>query len=275
MAVHIGIDTCVFTRNDQDIEDKKFISMIGVAVATEDLEGFEELYKKALKDSFDEIGITINRNILSSNEILSITKGNIGIHENIFRAILPKISKLNIFFPIFNSKRILKIKVYGKKKHTKEISISEFYNRHLINSFPHICLWKIYNYIFGTKAVVYIDHFQSEITEAWEIISKYPKIYCYINGDITNTLISAADILCRLVENRLKEKNLFLRADNLVKIFPELKKNQLFCHWIGNHHLPKITMIHTNKVLLNKYIKRPIFYLYLEKGSKIDKKNYP
>ena len=113
----------------------------------------------------------------------------------------------------------------------------EFFNSHIVNSFPHICLWKIYNYVYGTNAHVYIDHFQSEITEAWNIISKYPQINCYINGDMTNVLISISDIICKLIYHRLNENDYFIRNENLFKIFPELNSKQLHVHLIGNKHL--------------------------------------
>lgn len=271
MNVDIGIDACVFERVKQT-EGNKFVSMIGCALVTEDLAGFREMYYYGLQKALKENGFKSTRKVLSSNEILTITQGNFAVHESLFQEVLPKISKVNVIFPILNSKRIPKIKVYGKKRFTKEMTFEEFYNSHLVNSFPHICLWKIYSYVYGTKAKVHIDHFQSEVTEAWDIISKYPDIYCYVNGDMTHVLISMADILCRLIDNRLQENRLFLNGGNLFKILPELGTQQLFSHWIGNVHLPRITMLHSNKVLLNDYIKRPIFHLYLGKNTDLDKK---
>lgn len=275
MTTHVGIDSCVFQRLKpiQDAtEGPKFVSLIGCAIITEDLDGFTQAYYAGLKNALKENKFNNRRKVLCSSEILALTSGNFVIHEKLFESILPKISKINIFFPIFNSKRIPKIKVYGKKKFGKELTFKEFYDNHLVNSFPHICLWKIFSYVHGTKSKVHIDHFQSETTEAWDIISKYPDISCYINGDMTNVLVSAADIMCRLIDNRLKDSNLFLNNENLSKILPELKKDQLFTHWIGNQHLPRITMLHTNKVLLHDYIKRPIFHIYIGKNARLDQK---
>lgn len=271
MTINIGIDSCPFERNKQVGEDK-FRSMIGCATVTEDLDGFNQAYYNGLQTSLKKNGLTTSRKVLASNEILTLTEGDFIVHEELFKSILPKISKLNIFYALFNSKRIPKIKVYGKKMIGSELCVEEFYNKHLINSFPHICLWKIYSYVYGTKAKVHIDHFQSESTEAWDIISKYPDINCYINGDMTNTLISTSDIICRLIDNRLSENGLFLHSDNISQIFPEFKKDQLFSHWIGNQHLPRITMLHTNKVKLHNYIKRPIFHVYIGKDTDINKK---
>lgn len=274
MAVYLGIDACTYERpiESSELENKMFKSMIGCAVVTESLKEIKEAYFHGLKEGMKEIGFDCKRDVLSSFEILTITRGNMRVHERVLKETSPHISKLNIFYPIFNSKRIPKIKVYGKKKHIKEMLFDDFYNSHLLNSFPHICLWKIFSFVYGTKATVLIDHFQSELTNAWDDISKYPKIHCYVGGDMTNVLISLADIICKIVGHRLQEEDLFLRHDNLKKIFPEFKRDQFFSHWIGNPHLPRITMIHTNKVLLDKFIKRPVFYLLLGKESKIDKK---
>lgn len=213
--------------------------------------------------------------MISSNEILQLTEGDTSIHEDIFTSVLPYISGLNIFYTIFNSKKIAdsRIKIHGKRKLVQSVSVIDFYNQHLVNSFPHICLWKLYPFIHGTKANVYIDHFQSELTNAWEEVSVYPNIFCYYNGDMTNVLISLADMVCKIVNQRLYEKNLFLRSDNLVKIFPELGEQKLFTHHIGNKDLPKITNIHEKKIQLHKFIKRPVFYLYPGRDNKIDKKS--
>ncbi|MGV8140948.1 MAG: hypothetical protein ACP5NW_00750 [Candidatus Woesearchaeota archaeon] len=273
MVVHVGIDSKDYSREkstEEELENATFFSMIGCAVVTEDYDNLVKTYTQALQQALLKKDIETDRKVLCSNEILTMTHGNFDVHEEIFSAIAPYISKLNIFYPVFNSKRIPKIKVYGKKRHIQEFTVKEFYNKHLKNSFPHICLWKIYSYIYGSKAQVYVDHFQSEITEAWDIISKYPHIHCYIKGDMTNPLISIADIMCKLIDHRLEEGDLFLREDNIIKILYEVEKNKIFVHCINNKHLPKISMLHTNKVSLDKFIKRPIFYLYLDKGSKLD-----
>lgn len=273
MVIHIGVDACTYKREKENSENSKdfFKSMIGCAIVTENLDLIKKAYYNSLSKALVDLEIDCQRKVLCSSEILTYTNGDMKIHEEIFKAVHPHISKLNIFYVLLNSKRIPKIKVYGKKKIIKEIEFEEFYNSHLVNSFPHICLWKISSYIFGSKAQVHIDHFQSELTNAWQEISKHPSINCYIHGDMVNILISIADIICRLIDYRLKEKNYFLRGDNIIKIFPELENKQIHTHWVGNKDLPRITMIHTNRVQLNKIFKRPIFYIYKEQDCKLGK----
>ncbi|MFA7690487.1 MAG: hypothetical protein WCY18_05285 [Methanofastidiosum sp.] len=278
MAVSLGIDSVVFHKevlSRNGFDKKIFLSMIGCAIVTEDLTNLKKAYYSGLKNAFKKHDLELYRDIISSNEILQITDGSTSIHEDIFTSVLPYISGINIIYTIFNSNRILnnRIKIYGKRKEIQSVDIIDFYNQHLANSFPHICLWKLYPYIYGKKANVYIDHFQSELTNAWEDISVYPNIFCYYNGDMTNVLISLADIVCKIVSHRLYEKNLFLRSDNLINIFPDLEEQQLFTHYIGNKDLPKITNIHEKKIELHKFIKRPVFYLYPGRDNKIDKKS--
>ena len=249
MNTHIGIDSCVFEREKSNAPTK-FRSMIGCAISTDDIKGFTQLYYDELQKALSLNGFKSDRKILSSSDILTITKGNFIVHEHLFKALIPKITKMDVIYPILNSKRIPKIKVYGKKKILKELTFDEFYDQHLVNSFPHICLYKIMNYVSRENAKVFIDHFQSEETEAWNLVSKYKDLYCYINGDKTNALISIADILCRLIDNRLEENNLFLDSKNFEKILPEIDKKKLYSHLVWNTDLPKITMVHSNKIIL-------------------------
>ena len=278
MTVSLGIDSAVYRRevlDENGSDTKKFLSTIGCAVVTEDLTNLKKAYYTGIKSAFEKQELELYRDVISSNEILQLTEGDTSIHEDIFASVLPYISGLNIFYTIFNSKRILdnRIKIHGKRKEVQSVSVIDFYNQHLTNSFPHICLWKLYPFIYGKKANVYIDHFQSELTNAWEEISVYPNIFCYYNGDMTNILISLADITCKIVTQRLYEKNLFLRQDNLIKIFTDIEEQKLFTHHIGNRDLPNITNIHEKKIQLHRFIKRPVFYLYPGRDDKIDKKS--
>jgi hypothetical protein len=258
-------------KNAKTGEERIIQSMIGCAIVVEDENTFSEEYHKALFEGFAKTGIDPKRSVMCSNEILALTNGSYDIHEHLVTALAPHISKINIFYTRFNSKQIKEIIVYGKVK-PRTISIEEFYSKHLINCFPHICLWKIYSFVKGANATVHIDHFDSEITNAWEIVKKHEKIHCYTMGDMTNTYISFADIVCKLIQKRLTDKDLYLRIENMYKTLPEIAREKKFIHWINNKHLSRITMIHTNKVILTPIMQHPVFYIYTSPDTGMDHK---
>lgn len=69
-------------------------------------------------------------------------------------------------------------------------------------SYPHCCAWKLLrDNKFGDETLLLLDFFQGEVTRAWEEIKNNTQVK--VGTDDTNPFIASADILTKLVDNRL------------------------------------------------------------------------
>ncbi|MFH1505982.1 MAG: hypothetical protein ABIE94_03240 [archaeon] len=273
MTIKIGIDAKEIHIEFIDMykKQKQFRSMVGIAVVTNEYDNLKKQYEKILQSTLKNNGIKSKRKVLSSFELLDLTDGDTKLHEEIYEKICPYLYKLNIIYTSFNTKRIPLIKTFGLIG-VRNQKLDEFYDSHLVNAFPHICVWSIFDYIRDTKAEVLCDGFFSYTTDAWKIIKDYDKFNILYNGDKTNFLISLADIIVVVLQKRLENNKRSLYPPNIYHALKCKSKSHspaIHIKIINNRHYPKITQLDKKGFPARKYIKHPTYFIMKPKGGSI------
>jgi hypothetical protein len=272
MVTEMGIDclTSSLKYTCPNGDTKKFDTVLGVALTTNNPAALRTKYESVLKEALAAEGIVSDRKILSSFEIFEHTQGGLQVHERVYEGLKNELEKINIFYTSFNTQRINQIKTFGREG-TRIKTLEEFYNEHLNNAFPHICAWKLNTYIRNTNANVYCDNFFSYTTEAWEEIRDYPNMFVLTRGDQSNYLISLADIFVKYLDGKTKETKRSFYWPHIEKTLGLKKDEQkLYIHTICNKDLPKITPLAKAGVKLGRNMKHPIYFFMMPKGGTLD-----
>jgi hypothetical protein len=215
-------------------------------------------------------GYDVERNSLCSYEILELTNGDYEVLCEFYERIRNYLQKINIFYCSFNQKRIPEIFTYGRSK-LRKMSVEEFFNNHLDNSFIHICIWTLRNYLNSIQATVYSDSFTTNPTEAWNYVSNLPNFKIIPNGDAVNPLVSTADIIIKVLEYKLqKSKRSFFKSEIEKQLVGNNNDEQIHIHKIDNRFYPKITPLKRAKFRLDNFIKHPSFFIFKTKKREIE-----
>ena len=271
MTVTIGVDSKYIELNYESADGvaKHFKTVLGIAVVTNNYSQFEAEYNTIIQELIRKYNIDTSRKVLSSHELLNLSDSNILILEEFYNRIKDHIYKLNIIYTSFDTSRIPLISTYGRVG-TRKLNIDQFYNE-IKNSFPHICVWKIFQYINDTEAHILFDSFSTKTTNAWEIIRGYNKLRIFINGDKSNCLISTADIIIRVLEHRIniQEKSFYPPDIAHCLRYPSFNHNtsQLYIKIIDNRDYPKITPLDSTVLPIRDYIQHPVYYIIIPTGN--------
>lgn len=266
----IGIDSRIFKRENRkkNGEIGHFESILGIAVKVRDYLEYDKYYQSALKRSFEDNGREMDYLYYCMNDIKDYDE-KYNIIQAFAKNISNEIEKIHVFYTLFSEKRQKEVKVYGRLSKKKHIKLSEptrtyeeLRNKHLLNTFPSICAWKISQYFYPDTIEYHLDSYEGHINGAQEEIEQkgYAR-YVYTNGDCSNPVISTSDLLIDLLDTRLKEQNKFLLFDNIRPALPEFGDDVLV-YPISNKHLPFVTPL--EKVSINnlKVLKHPVFWVF-------------
>jgi len=190
------------------------------------------------------------------------------IIEEFILSMIASIEKVHIFYTLFSKERVPLVKVYGRyaQRERKKLSkptrnYSEFLNEHVINMFPTICAWKISNYV-SPPLQFHLDSYSGHINESFEDLEKSPiKKLVFPSGDCINPVISFADLFLSFFDNRLDEKKLHLLFENVRRAVPEYGE-KILAYPILSKHLPKITPLDKVEANADKYLLRPIYWVF-------------
>ena len=92
--------------------------------------------------------------------------------------------------------------------------------KELSSAYPHCCAWKyLRNNKENSSSVILLDFFQGEVTLAWEYITKTSKVA--VGTDDTNPFIATADIITKIVDNRLYASKRKLFTDDILACFEQ------------------------------------------------------
>jgi len=271
----IGIDSRMFRRNTtkKDGSPGEFISVVGMGVRVKDYEKFDQEYEKAMENAFKINGLTKKYKYYCLNDFEGESLRD-KIVESFVGNIKNHIEKVHVFYALFSEERIERIKVYGRYSKRKGIKLSkpdrtqkQLIKEHLVNTFPGICAWRLMEFFSSPGLQFHIDFYEGHISEAQEEFenSSFAKLV-FPSGDCVNPVISTADILLGLFDKRLSEKKLYLLFQNVRKALPEFKE-KILAYPILNKHLPKITPLDKIPIDNNKYMIRPIYWVF--KGDNI------
>lgn len=117
----------------------------------------------------------------------------------------------------------------------------------------------------------YLDHFEGEITAAWDQVSCLD-LNILFRGDRCNPLIALADFFIRYLDRSIKEGNIHLAVDGIrdfLKGTPFSNKSWIKALGGTGDVLPNITPYTRRKIDISKHLSRPIIYIYPENPADI------
>ena len=266
----IGIDARPFRRKSEkrDGTEGSFESVIGIGVRTIDYDSINLNYDQIFSSIFQQLKIERKYKYYCFNDIKDNPKCW-EILEKFTKEIAPHIHKLHIFYSMFSSKKIQEVKVYGRLSKQKKIKLSaptrtykEFIVKHLVQSFPVICAWRLLEKLNPARTQFHLDAFSGHTTEAYEELmeSSFSK-FVYFSGDCLNPLISTADLLIATFDHRLEKQGKLLLFENFRSVLQEFG-DKLLAYPISNIHLPKITPLEKKPITPFKCLKRPVFWVF-------------
>jgi len=108
-------------------------------------------------------------------------------------------------------------------------------------------------------------------TEAWKKTTKYNNIRIVYAGDLTDPLLSTADLLIKHLDLYLREDYKPLNEktiEGIITYDDKVKSDNIYYHYMGNPDISKIKPIEDRILRVNDlydYIRRPI--IFVSKGS--------
>lgn len=269
MANFIGFDSRLFFREvtKRDGFPGRFESVIGIGVKVKDYTDFKEAYLKAISMSFSKYNLEPDYSIYCTHDLANFVHKNEIIAE-FAKNIAPSIDKIHVFYTLFSRKRAASVKVYGRKSRAEKIRLSSptmtysrFISKHLLQCFPAICAWRLKDYFHSFDTFFHIDSYSGHTFEAQEELEESGfNLSIYPSGDCLNPIISTADLLLDLLDNRLLDQNKFLIFENIRPALFEFGEKVLV-YPIINKHLPKITPLDKSTINTLKFIGHPVFWV--------------
>jgi hypothetical protein len=252
-------------------KEKDWTAVLGVAILPKNIVNFNTRYYQAINSVLSTNGIKQNRPVYSSYSFQTIFNDSelcFDAFESILIQMEKEIAKINFMFSDYP--KMLEIKMFGEKRMSK-LSPKEFIEKHLFNSYPHVCCWKVLNE--NKNCRILVDGFSGYLTEAWREIEKYDNIDIYVHGDECVPIISLADITLRIAMRRLEEKSLFLGRRELMKAFITWG-DKLKVDYLGKQILPKVTPKTNINMPVHRKYKHPIFFAMIPKTQFINNESF-
>ena len=107
-----------------------------------------------------------------------------------------------------------------------------------------------------------MDSYNGHICEAYELFNEQGFTqYVFTNGDCSNAVISTADLLIELLDNRLLKSRKHLIFDNIRPALPEFG-DKVLVYPIDNKDLPKITPLEKKEINTNENLRHPVFWVF-------------
>ncbi len=263
-----GIDSIPYRRL---WGEKEFISVLGSCVITKDIDSFNGKYNEVIEKILKINGLKRTRPVYSSCSLQKLFKNSdlcFKSLERILKEMESEIEKIRFMFSSYP--KTPEIFMFGDKRISK-LPPKDFIKRHLFNSYPHICAWKIIEEGYNYK--IYTDAFFGYITKAWKEIENYNDLHVYLNGDECVPIISLTDIVLRILSKRLEDNSLFIGKSEIQKSFKSYDK-KVEVDYIGRGMLPRITPINNIPIPFERNLKHPIFFVMMPKTSFVSNRTF-
>jgi len=249
----------------------KFEGLLGVGITAVNEDSFKEKYITVLKSLFDSMGIDCNRLVCKSAEIAKFVpspQSMIQFLEAFFNNIDDEIERIDIYCTRFNSKKLPRITIYGadRPEHIKPVQ----FVRKIANGYPHVCAWRFLSHFGVTDYKVFLDHFETNQTPAWDFLSNFPNIKVLYKGDNCNCILSSADLFIRLTILLLKKNRATFNWRGLKKIHSAYSwDSKTSTNTLGGqtYILKNITPYTRNPINMSSFINHPIVFIPHESPS--------
>jgi hypothetical protein len=251
----------------------KFEGLLGVGVTVRDEQSFKEKYVGSLQSLFESNDIDCDRLVCKSAELskyIQAPESMIGFLEDFFENINEEVERLDIYCTRYSSRRLPSITVYGadRPEHIKPVD----FVRKIASGYPHVCAWRYLSHFYKEECRVYLDHFESDQTPAWDFVSKFPHIRVLYKGDNCNCLLSAADLFIRLTILLLKKYNAGFSLRGLKQLHSTYPWNsKVSANTLGGqtYILKNVTPYQHRPIDLSDFINHPIVFIPPEKPGGI------
>lgn len=246
---------------------KIFEGLLGIAVTCKDETSFIKLYRECMTKSLAELEIKTPRVVLKAYDVSKLAPE----HEN--EIIIPfldylnkEIERIDIYSTRYNPKKLPSVSVFGEDQPTTKSPVE--FIRLISNGYPHCCgYWYLNEYSSKGLGKMYLDHFESCHTPAWDSLSKFKGLTVVYKGGNCNCLISSADLLVRLTATEVKRKNEDFNREGLGRIHSDFSWfKKVFTHDLGGSTqiLKFMAPITRREIELSKYIARPLVFIPTE-----------
>jgi len=244
-----------------------FEGLLGIAVTCKDEKSFIDLYRACMPKALQELGIKSNRIVLKAYDISKLAP------ENEDKIIIPfldclkeEIERIDIYYTRYNANKLPRISIYGKDQPTTKNPVE--FLRIICNGYPHyVGYWYLNEYSSKDIGKMYLDHFESCLTPAWESLSQFKGLTIVYKGGNCNCLISASDLLLRITITQLKERNEDFWREGLERIHSVFSwSKKVLVHELGGSTaiLKFITPTNRRLIDLTSYIARPLVFVPTE-----------
>lgn len=272
MIPAVGFDSKELTRQS-GLEDQGFFSSLGASVEVFDEKKFKNEYVNALHEVMEDYGLSGRRDVAKfyyfCRKLGSIEEAS-DLCEDFIDRIKGNIFKVNIYFTIIPPSKVPEIYMYNIDNQPASKPTKEFL-RSLTPSYTHLCAWKYCDKKEEVDEKILMDHFQGKMTVAWQTLwHESPEIY--FRGDSCNPLISTADIIGALIDQKISDGGI---SDNRISdAIDELGLNgeEVF---IGQPDFDFIVPVQRKQIQFRRHIKHPIFFIVGESSpSGMDRDKY-
>jgi len=244
-----------------------FEGLLGIAVTCKEEESFVNLYRECMPKSLEAKELKTNKIVLKAYDISRLAPE----HED--EVIVPfldclkkEIERIDVYYTRYNPKKLPSVSIYGKDQPTTKDPVE--FVRMIANAYPHYCgYWYLNKYSSKEVSKMYLDHFESCHTPAWDSLSQFKGLTVVYKGGNCNCLISSADLLVRLTVFEVKKKNEDFNVEGLERIHSNFSwaKKVIINELGGKTQILKfMAPINRRNIDLAPYIARPLVFVPTE-----------
>ncbi len=186
--------------------------------------------------------------------------------EDIFALLVQHIDRIDFCYTFFTKEQeSSKISIYcNGQTPVQNLLPIKLIEKHLFNSYPHLCAWRFLESNPSYRSVpIHVDMFQSEITSAWLKVRAMPGFHVFSKGDECNAYISTADMLLKLINNRLFRARKGLYPEDIQSVLSELPL-KITSHFLGLKYLSNMVPSFPRQIDFTDKMGHPMIFLLKE-----------
>jgi hypothetical protein len=249
---------------------QEFKANIGIVVAVKDRDTFPSLYAKTVKTVCKNNSVEWNRPFCKGSDLRYVTGSNATTNKLIAEIIQGTRSEINqvlIVYTLLFPSAVPKVYIYTSEQPTIPLSPMDFQDK-IEHPYPYLCLWAYLQNLAGQKPFLASDHFAGEVTSAWEDLEAQCPPSVFFDGSNTNAMVSMADILVRILNERIGQQRLseVLDPTTLPSFLPELT-GSIDTFYLGQRYLKKMVPQKRLKINTAPHIAHPILFVVKEPTS--------
>ena len=266
--VAAGADSALLTRVGIKTD---FKANLGIVVTVEDQDRFAAEYPAAVVKACKNHGIVWKRPLGRAADIRYFSDSD-DTTDKIIKDVLDQVSEdirqVNAVYTMIFPSQVKQVYMYNAEPPIEHKNPVEFQDK-LQNSYSYLSLWAYVKGLPALERPLLTDAFAGEKTMAWHELSQHsPSVY--YDGANTNPIISMADLLVRLLSDRLERTGEKLAdqldRERLPQFLTELP-DRVETFYLGQKFLKQITPLTREKIDISSLVAHPIIFIVKEPTS--------